>query len=999
VGGVGSDTKSSLTPPMTTPRRVMHEVDPSGITNLKIEIESHDDDTAVMALSTVTMTREAVRRAWEARKLHLALQHPPETGFEALLKRGAFPGINDVDWRNATEWFGHCRACTIGKIKERPAPRATQSPPPSTPGEEISIDLFFVNRMCFIMATCRLCAFWATVLVGGKQATTLSAGLDSVVAIFNRTGRKVRRIRSDGESGLAAASTQKAMAGRHIDLRREAGHAAEAERAIQTMRDGLRATLAGLPYHIPLSWIPSLVAHITACHNVLSNVETYGQSPFEVMTGRAPNYKRLATVSFGDKIVTRMPSGQYAILADKSLLRGEEAIFMGCDVESGAVQVLLRNGRRALRRTYKQDQITQSDIENINKMAERDKKIFKDEGHISITRGHQHNNIDRSMSDTLPVPLLQQLEATSQEDAITAEDLQDIKNTERHLQDWKPIAFFLATRRTACGIGETYLHEKAYRMTVKTAVRERPEQTTIALKEEATNLLAYNTFSPVDARTIRDYKRVMRLIVFLKEKPTTDNPTKLKARAAVDGSREDLEHLTRAGINKSSPTIRPDTVLTMIAIAAKLGLPIKVGDVKAAYLNAKLEYHDHFIKVDPTFASVLAEVDPSIKSGSHVLKDGSMMFRLNKALYGLAESAILWYKLAADKLQQLGYKASSRDRCLFMKKEAERLTDLVGLHVDDYLAVGKYPVLEKLGEQFGKLNIQDGLRLKYIGLSIESTNQHITVHQNDYLQKFTLNHTPTGRATKTPLPVNHTLLTRQPSDSSSTTGDTIRSAAMTLMYAAVKTRPDLLDAASTLATVANCTSDDKDIKLLHRVSDYIQENPRGIRFTINKNTDKKTFDIQVYADAAHQNQTKSRSTSGIMIFLDNALTIWRRAKQHIISRSSAESELVALNEATALLRWLTHLLAEMNLLADTPTTIHQDNTSTIQMAETGVGRDGHTGHMEGRLNYVKTEIDEQRVKLKHTPTEHMLADILTKTVNSETHWRTTNAITVCTRTL
>jgi len=46
VGGVGSDTKSSLTPPMTTPRRVMHEVDPSGITNLKIEIESHDDDTA-----------------------------------------------------------------------------------------------------------------------------------------------------------------------------------------------------------------------------------------------------------------------------------------------------------------------------------------------------------------------------------------------------------------------------------------------------------------------------------------------------------------------------------------------------------------------------------------------------------------------------------------------------------------------------------------------------------------------------------------------------------------------------------------------------------------------------------------------------------------------------------------------------------------------------------------------------------------------------------------
>jgi hypothetical protein len=53
---------------------------------------------------------------------------------------------------------------------------------------------------------------------------------------------------------------------------------------------------------------------------------------------------------------------------------------------------------------------------------------------------------------------------------------------------------------------------------------------------------------------------------------------KLSARAAVDGSREDLEHLTSAGINKSSPTIRPDTVLSLMV--ARTAIKVGDGDVK-----------------------------------------------------------------------------------------------------------------------------------------------------------------------------------------------------------------------------------------------------------------------------------------------------------------------------------------------------------------------------------------------------------------------------------
>ena len=186
----------------------------------------------IMKMSSTVMTREAVKRAWDARKWHNALQHPPDNNFKNLLNRGTFAGVNARDWDNATEWFGRCRACLAGKICEDPARASTLTQAPGNPGEELSVDLFFCGKLVILFATCRLTRYRTAVLIGTKHADSIGNGMLLLINRFNQFSRRVNRIRTDGETGVEAGSTVAEMSRRGVQLLKERGHAAEAERSI-----------------------------------------------------------------------------------------------------------------------------------------------------------------------------------------------------------------------------------------------------------------------------------------------------------------------------------------------------------------------------------------------------------------------------------------------------------------------------------------------------------------------------------------------------------------------------------------------------------------------------------------------------------------------------------------------------------------------------------------------------------------------------------------------
>ena len=118
-----------------------------------------------------------------------------------------------------------------------------------------------------------------------------------------------------------------------------------------------------------------------------------------------------------------------------------------------------------------------------------------------------------------------------------------------------------------------------------------------------------------------------------------------------------------------APTARNATHNILMAIAAFEGRRFRVGDIPSAYLQA-----DHvpsngkpvYIVADRYTTALIVEAMPEYKR--MVRPCGTMILLVNKAMYGLVESAWLWYKELERHLNSIGYTPCSYDRGLFFSK-------------------------------------------------------------------------------------------------------------------------------------------------------------------------------------------------------------------------------------------------------------------------------------------------------------------------------------------
>jgi len=81
-------------------------------------------------------------------------------------------------------------------------------------------------------------------------------------------------------------------------------------------------------------------------------------------------------------------------------------------------------------------------------------------------------------------------------------------------------------------------------------------------------------------------------------------------------------------------------------------------------------------------------------------------------------------------------------------------------------------------------------------------------------------------------------------------------------------------------------------------------------------------------------------------------------------------------------------MASMGLSDDAyPGYLHEDNTSTIRLAENGRSTSDRTKHIRLRYFFIKQYLDNGDFVLKHCGTDRMIADILTKPLQGE-HFET-----------
>ena len=125
---------------------------------------------------------------------------------------------------------------------------------------------------------------------------------------------------------------------------------------------------------------------------------------------------------------------------------------------------------------------------------------------------------------------------------------------------------------------------------------------------------------------------------------------KVEARLCVDW-RTQLRNDYRPDEMKS-PTACIFSIFARAQIAAAQDRFVMICDAGSAYLNADMP-------IEPDVANEIVRQDKTFSAFQR--KNGCLVVRLNKALYGCIESAKLWYKKIAGTLNRNGFTANPRD--------------------------------------------------------------------------------------------------------------------------------------------------------------------------------------------------------------------------------------------------------------------------------------------------------------------------------------------------
>ncbi|KAH9677458.1 retrovirus-related pol polyprotein from transposon RE1 [Citrus sinensis] len=120
-----------------------------------------------------------------------------------------------------------------------------------------------------------------------------------------------------------------------------------------------------------------------------------------------------------------------------------------------------------------------------------------------------------------------------------------------------------------------------------------------------------------------------------------------------------------------------------------------------------------------------------------------------------------------------------------------------------------------------------------------------------------------------------------------------------------------------------------------------------------------------------------RSVGRYCVYLGNSLISWSSKKQHIVSKSTAESEYRALALAAAEVLWITYLLKELKMSLQQTPVIHCDNKSAEALASNPKYH-STTKHIELDLHFIREHIAKKELQVSHVPSHEQVADILTK---------------------
>jgi len=472
-------------------------------------------------------------------------------------------------------------------------------------------------------------------------------------------------------------------------------------------------------------------------------------------------------------------------------------------------------------------------------------------------------------------------------------------------------------------------------------------------------------------------KEIIKGKLFVTEKrDASHNFTRNKGRLVARGDmRKDKPE------DVFSPTVAFPTVLTLLNLILTRDYSYMVVDVESAYLNSK--YGDGvYMKLDRKVAEIMVEMDDTVKD--YVENDGSIYVQIVKALYGLQESAKLWYETLKKSLEVIGFRRSNYDHALYYKMVNDELI-LILIYVDDMIIAGSAANIKNIKGELDKVYALSASELSpkefdYVGIKVQfdGRDKSFILSQPGMLNKVTKDVEGTM---DTPCDVK---LYHETDDRKVQNVTEYRSQVMEMAYLS-KTRPDIKVAIGYLSTRMQEPTRGDELKVM-RVKKYLN-GTKHFKMRI-----KPIGRIQVYAsaDASFGPYVDGKSNTGMVLTMGfpNAPVLAKTTKQKSVANSSTAAELIAFSSTLEEVLWLVELLNELGLKQEA-VEIEQDNSSTMKLIEKGPSSNGRTKWINIKQFWVSEHLTDGKINLKYVPSLDLLADGLTKPLGRKAfqEWR------------
>ncbi|KAG5723407.1 hypothetical protein E4T56_gene14132 [Termitomyces sp. T112] len=212
-----------------------------------------------------------------------------------------------------------------------------------------------------------------------------------------------------------------------------------------------------------------------------------------------------------------------------------------------------------------------------------------------------------------------------------------------------------------------------------------------------------------------------------------------------------------------------------------------------------------------------------------------------------------------------------------------------------------------------------------------------------------------------------------------------------LMYAMMGTQPDIAYAVGVLSHF-NSNPKRHHCIAAKRVLRYLNTTSK-MELKFDGNDVGMDMSFHGYSDADWSGDPDtSRSTSGYVFISTRGAIGWASKRQTMVSLSSMESEYIGLCYAGQHLAWLRNFFEDIGYTQRTPSELLCDNQAAIILTKEAQYR-SRTKHIQRKYHYFRDDlVSKGQAVVRYVPTEDMVADIFTKALGHEKHWKFTKAM-------